>query len=71
MHITPVRASATVTMLKFGSEPTWEVNVWGEEPHDSRRTYTIKAKTDNDAAFEGIRQFCEEMEALDSAPKDD
>ena len=63
---TQVKASATVEMVKFGNPPTWEVSVWGEEPYDHRRSYTIKTKTDNDAAFEGIRLFVEEMENLDS-----
>jgi hypothetical protein len=61
---TQVKASATADMIKFGPHPTWEVSVWGEEPHNHHRSYTIKAKTDNDAAFEGIRLFVEEMENL-------
>ena len=60
----PVLANATVDMIKAGPVPTWEVHVWGEEPHDHRRDYLIQAKTDNDAAFEGIRQFVEEMQNL-------
>ena len=66
IEATRVKASALVDMVKFGSQPTWDVTVWGEEPHNHRRTYTIKAKTDNEAAFEGIRLFVEEMENLDS-----
>lgn len=68
---TPVRASATVEMLKFGNPPTWEVSVWGEEPYGRRRSYTLRAKTDNDAAFEGIRLFVSEMENLGLTEKED
>jgi hypothetical protein len=60
----PVLANATTVMIKAGPVPTWEVHVWGEEPHDHRRDYLIQAKTDKDAAFEGIRQFVEEMSDL-------
>ena len=66
-----VRASASVDMVKFGTPPTWEVTVWGEEPHDCRRTYIITAKSDNEAAFEGISQFIDEMQNLDSANEED
>jgi hypothetical protein len=68
---TKVKASAMVEMLKFGAPPTWDVSVWGEEPHSHRRNYTLRAKTDNDAAFEGIRLFVEEMETLDSVKGED
>jgi hypothetical protein len=67
---TRVKASAQPRMLKFGRPATWEVEVWGEPPHDHRRTYTIVAASDKDAAFEGIHFFVEEMEALDSANED-
>ena len=60
----PVLANATVLMVKSGPEPTWEVRVWGEPPHDHSREYLIRAKSDNDAAFEGIRQFVDEMTDL-------
>jgi hypothetical protein len=68
---TRVQASASVDMIKFGHPPTWEVNVWGEPPHAHRRTYVIRAKDDNAAAFDGIAQFVAEMENLESAEKDD
>jgi len=61
-----VLASATVDKIDGGPVPMWEVNVWGEPPHDHRRTYTLQAKTDNLAAQEGIRLFVEEMENLES-----
>lgn len=62
-----ILATATVDMIKTGPEPTWEVEVWGEAPFDRRRTYTLKAKTDNLAAQEGIELFVEEMECLRDA----
>lgn len=62
-----ILAKATVDMIKFGPEPTWEVTVWGEPPFDRRRTYTLKAKTDNIAAEKSIDLFVEEMECLFSA----
>jgi hypothetical protein len=61
-----VLASATVDKIDEGTVPIWEVNVWGEPPHDHRRTYTLQAKTDTLAAQEGIRLFVEEMENLES-----
>jgi len=41
------------------------VEVWGEEPFDYRRLYTIEAKSDTLAAQEGMRRFVDEMEKLD------
>lgn len=64
--MTRILASATVDQVLNGPEPTWIVEVNGQPPHDRRRTYTLKMKTDTLAAQEGIRQFVEEMEALDS-----
>ena len=61
-----VRCSATVDKIDDGPVPMWEVQVWGEPPHDHRRTYTLQAKTDNLAAQEGLRLFVEEMENLHS-----
>jgi hypothetical protein len=55
-----VRCRSTVDMISDGK---WHVEVWGDEPHDFRRTYTIDAESDQKAAFEGIRRFVEEMEA--------
>lgn len=61
-----VKCSATVDKVDDGPVPMWEVQVWGEPPHDHRRTYTLQAKTDNLAAQEGLRLFVEEMENLAS-----
>lgn len=63
----PVYANAIVDVEK---EPTerglgqFRVEVWGREPHDYTRAYTIQAKSDNLAAQEGLRRFVEEIEAL-------
>lgn len=65
----PVLASAIVDQIENGPIPTWSVEVWGQPPHSSRRTYTLQAKTDNLAAQEGIRLFVEEMENLASLNK--
>lgn len=66
-----VKASATVDKIMDGPIPLWEVQVSGESPHNHRRTYTLRKKTDNDAAQEGIKQFVVEMENLnDNAVKD-
>jgi hypothetical protein len=64
-----VRASAIVDKIEDRPVPIWEVTVWGEPPHDHRRTYTLQVKTDTFAAQEGIRLFVEEMENLDSLDK--
>lgn len=60
-----VLASAIVEKIDGGPVPMWSVEVWGQPPHDHRRTYTLQAKTDNFAAQEGIRLFVEEMENLE------
>lgn len=60
-----VLANAIVDKIENGPVPLWEVKVWGQPPHDHSRTYTLKAKTDNFAAQEGIRLFVEEMENLE------
>jgi septin family protein len=44
----------------------YAVEVWGKEPHDFCRLYTIAAKSDTLAAQEGIRRFVKEMESLDT-----
>lgn len=54
----PIKAQAIVDLIQKG---IWEVRVWND---DHVRTYTLNAKTDNDAALEGIRLFVEEMECL-------
>ena len=59
--MTRVLASATVDKLRDGPVPLWEVTVTGVAPHDSRRIYSLDAKSDTLAAQEGINRFVEEM----------
>ena len=42
----------------------FRVEVWGREPHDYVRVYTVEAKSDTLAAQDGLRQFDEEISAL-------
>lgn len=64
-----IRASCTVDDL---GQRQFEVHVWGEEPFEHSRTYTLSAKDDNSAANEGLRLFVEEMECLrDAEVKED
>lgn len=42
----------------------FRVEVWGRDPHDYCRNYTIQAASDTLAAQEGLRRFVEEIEAL-------
>ena len=44
----------------------FRVEVFGDEPHDYVRVYTIQAASDTMAAQEGIQRFVEEMEKLDA-----
>ena len=51
----PTNARAKViTKLLPGQ---YKVEVWGAYPYDYVKTYTLKAKSDTDAAREGIRLF--------------
>jgi hypothetical protein len=62
-----ILAQATVEMLEGGPLNVWEVRVEGRldgEGGIMHRTYTISAKTDDNAAQEGIRRFEDEMEKL-------
>ena len=49
---------------KPGRLGKFRVEVWGREPHDYVRVYTIKAKSDNLAAHEGLQRFDAEITAL-------
>lgn len=60
-----ILAQATVDDLGQGN---WSVEVNG---HDHRRIYTLRAKDDKTAAFEGIERFTEEMEVLGDASNGD
>lgn len=49
------------TVIGMGS---FKVEVWGREPHDYVRVYTINAMSDTLAAQEGLRRFDEEISLL-------
>ena len=63
---------ATCTVDAIGSM-VYCVEVTGAFGYsDHRRTYTLKATSEKDAAMQGLRMFVEEMEVLDDADlKDD
>lgn len=42
----------------------FKVEVWGREPHDYVRTYSIQAKSDTMAAQEALQRFSDEIERL-------
>ena len=52
------------TPVRMGS---FRVEVWGKEPHDYVRVYTINAMSDTLAAQEGLRRFSDEISLLLSA----
>lgn len=61
----PARATVDVirdaTPIGMGS---FRVEVWGDEPHDYVRVYTINAMSDTLAAQEGLRRFVDEIELM-------
>lgn len=48
----------------------YRVEVWGREPHDYTRVYSISAKDDNMAAREGLDAFVKEISELLDSQKD-
>ena len=56
-----IKASCTVDSL---GAMHYEVSVWGQEPFDHHRSYTVKAQSQDHAAQEGMRLFVDEMGAL-------
>ena len=42
----------------------YRVEVWGKDPHDYVRVYTLRARSDTMAAQEGLRLFVEDIERL-------
>ena len=53
-----IRPATPVGMGRF------QVEVWGREPNDYVRVYTIDAMSDTLAAQEGLRRFDEEISLL-------
>lgn len=47
---------------KFGLG-LFQVEVWGQPPHDYARIYQIQAKSEDVAARQGIDRFVDEMES--------
>lgn len=57
-----VLANATADLVsESGPSPLWRVEVTGQPPHAAFRVYFLPG-SEKDAAFEGIRMFCREME---------
>jgi len=65
------RVFANCTVDPLG-KMQFAVNVEGVAPYDHRRVYTVKATSEDDAAWQGLRLFEDEMLCLhDADPKDD
>jgi hypothetical protein len=63
-----VLASATVDTIKpagLRMLGTYHVEVWGQPPLDFARVYKIQAKSEDQAAKDGIDKFVAEMEVLE------
>lgn len=62
-----ILARATVDVEKSpapGRLGRFRVEVFGDEPHDYVRVYTLQARSDTMAAQEGLRLFVEDVERL-------
>ena len=58
-----VMCQATVDLLSRVQRPfLWRVTVRGLPPHTRTRIYDINARTDNEAAIEGMKRFKKAME---------
>lgn len=62
------RASATVDVIEecpwCPEQSVWEVRVWSPDLPNAERTYIVNGRSEDYAAREGIRRFCEEMDSL-------
>ena len=59
-----VLCSCVVDLISRLQRPyVFKVTVCGQPPHNVVRTYTIAARSDNDAASEGLRRFEKEMQS--------
>lgn len=55
-----IPANAIADILEVRKPPSlsrWRVEVWGKEPHDFTVVYEVSAKSEKDAAFEGLARF--------------
>lgn len=59
--ILPPRVRADADVVYLGNDQ-FLVTVQGLLPHAHRRVYALAAKSDNQAAYEGLRRFVDEME---------
>jgi len=62
-----IPCSATVDVIRPATPVgmgSFKVEVWGREPNDYVRVYTINAMSDTLAAQEGLRRFDEEISLL-------
>lgn len=67
--MTKVRAKAIVDLENTKARDKkgyqwYRVEVWGEEPHDYVRVYSIGSSSEDGAAREGLKRFVDEMETL-------
>jgi len=68
-----IPANATVDVDREPSKGVlghFKVEVWGREPHDYVRRYSIQAKSDTLAAQEALKRFSDEIERLLADEKD-
>ena len=62
-----IPASAIIEVLRRPSPVglgLFRVEVWGRDPHDYVRVYTVEAKSDTLAAQDALRQFDGDISAL-------
>jgi hypothetical protein len=62
-----IPASAIIEVLRRPSPVglgLYRVEVWGREPHDYVRSYTVEAKSDTLAAQDALHRFGEEIATL-------
>ena len=62
-----IPASAIVDILEERAAPAlsrWRVEVWGKEPNDYTLVYEIVAKSEKDAAQEGLQRFNDDLESM-------
>jgi hypothetical protein len=68
-----IPANATVDVDREPSKSVlghFKVEVWGREPFDFVRRYSIQAKSDTLAAQEALQRFSDEIERLLADEKD-
>ena len=64
-----IPASAIVDIIEERAAPAlsrWRVEVWGKEPNDYTFVYEISAKSEREAAQEGLERFGHDIESMSS-----